>query len=354
MNYLALGMAAVSAIVLHPPPAPPPGPSAFGVWVLASSVVAYLELFELGFGGATTKLVAEDAKVRPEQAVRMINTTFFVLVPMGVIALLAGVGIAFFFPGLVHVAAALHDQVIIVVAVLAVGLAVSIPATPSAAPSWATSASTCSPSSNASMGLATAVASIVVVVTGGGIVPLAIATTIISVLFQCVRLGHGAPHHPGGPDPSPAGRPGPGAPTRTSRAGSCSRPSWPATLAGDVWCVGIVLGVRPAAIYAVGAKLAKAANQGLDSLAAGLLPLRLGHGRNKGPGALRRSPSTASGCTLVGMLIGLLLSSSWPAPASGPGWAPATTPRPTSSSSWRCRRSGLAGPGSGQPPRSGT
>jgi len=53
---------------------------------------------------------------------------------MGVIALGAGIAIAFFFPNVVHVSAVLHDQVIICVAILAVGLAVSIPATPSAAP----------------------------------------------------------------------------------------------------------------------------------------------------------------------------------------------------------------------------
>ena len=61
------------------------GKTTYGLWVVASGAVAYLELFELGFGGATTKLISEDASVRPALALRTLNTTFFVLVPLGLI-----------------------------------------------------------------------------------------------------------------------------------------------------------------------------------------------------------------------------------------------------------------------------
>ena len=83
MNYVAQIVAAVAAIVITPLLLKHLGQSLFGVWILASSVVTYLQLFAAGFGGATTRLVAEDAAERPEVAVRTLNTTFFVLLPWG-------------------------------------------------------------------------------------------------------------------------------------------------------------------------------------------------------------------------------------------------------------------------------
>ncbi len=308
-NYMALAVTAVSAIVVTPLLLHHLGRSAFGVWVLASTVVAYLELFELGFGGATTKLVAEDAHVRPDQAVRMINTTFFVLVPMGVIALGMGIVIAFFFPNIVHVSAVLHDQVIICVAVLAVGLAVSIPGDTFGGSLMGHQRFDLLSMSNASMGIAISVASVVIVVLGGGIVPLAVATTIISVSFQGVRwalLRHIIPE----------ARIRPRLVDRLRLRAAANISGWfllsavlQATLqACDVVIVGIVLGVRPAAVYAVGAKLAKAANQSLDSLAVVFFPYASATVRNSDAGGLKNIVIDAVRVTLlVGILIALLL-----------------------------------------------
>jgi O-antigen/teichoic acid export membrane protein len=308
-NYMALGVTAVSAIVVTPLLLHHLGQSAFGVWVLASTVVAYLELFELGFGGATTKLVAEDAHVRPDQAVRMINTTFFVLVPMGVIALAMGIVIAFIFPGAVHVSAVLHDQVIICVAVLAVGLAVSIPGDTFGGSLMGHQRFDLLSLSNASMGIAVAVASVVIVLLHGGIVPLAIATTLISVSFQGVRwamLRHIIPE----------ARIRLRLVDRLRLRAAANISGWfllqavlQATLmACDVVIVGIVLGVKAAAVYAVGAKLAKAAAQSMDSLSVVFFPYASATVRNKDAQGLQEIVIDAVRVTvLVGALIALLL-----------------------------------------------
>jgi O-antigen/teichoic acid export membrane protein len=308
-NYMALAVTALSAIIVTPLLLHHLGQSAFGVWVLASTVVAYLELFELGFGGATTKLVAEDAHVRPDQAVRMINTTFFVLVPMGVIALAMGIVIAFLFPGAVHVSAVLHDQVIICVAVLAVGLAVSIPGDTFGGSLMGHQRFDLLSISNASMGIAIAIASVVIVVLHGGIVPLAIATTLISISFQGVRwamLRHIIPE----------ARIRLRLIDRLRLRAAANISGWfllqavlQATLmACDVVIVGIVLGVKPAAVYAVGAKLAKAAGQGMDSLAVVFFPYASATVRNKDAQGLQEIVIDAVRVTLlVGALIALLL-----------------------------------------------
>ena len=308
-NYMALAVTAVSAIVVTPLLLHHLGKSAFGVWVLASTVVAYLELFELGFGGATTKLVAEDAHVRPDQAVKMINTTFFVLVPLGVIALGVGIGISFIFPGAVHVGAALHTQVIVCVAVLALGLAVSIPGDTFGGSLIGHQRFDLLSLSNASMGIAIAVASVVIVLLGGGIVPLAVATTAISIFFQLVRWAMVRHIIPGA-------RIRPRLIDRLRLRAAANISGWfllaavlQATLAAcDVVIAGIVLGVKAAAVYAVGAKLAKAANQSMDSLSVVFFPYASATVRNRDAGELKGIVVDAARVTLlVGVLIALIL-----------------------------------------------
>jgi O-antigen/teichoic acid export membrane protein len=315
-NYLALAAAAGSAIVVTPLLLHYLGRSAFGVWVLASTVVAYLELFELGFGGATTKLVAEDAHIRPDQAVRMINTTFFVLVPMGILALGVGILVAFFFPGVVHVSSGLHNQVIVCVAVLAVGLAVSIPGDTFGGSLAGHQRFDLLSLANASMGISIAVASVVIVVLGGGIVALAVATSVIAIAFQFVRWGmlrHIIPEARIRPRLIDT--------VRLRAAANIS--GWflsyavlQATLAAcDVVIVGIILGVKPAAVYAVGAKLAKAADQSLDSLAVVFFPYASATVRNIEGGNLEDIVIDGARVTLlVGAQIALLL-----AVLAGPG-----------------------------------
>ena len=308
-NYVALAVTALSAIVVTPLLLHHLGRSAFGVWVLASTVVAYLELLELGFGGATTKLVAEDAHVRPDQAVRMINTTFFVLVPMGAVALIVGVLIAYFFPHIVHIAPDQHRQVFICVAVLAVGLAVSIPGDTFGGSLAGFQRFDLLSLANASMGIAIAVASVVIVLLGGGIVALAVATTVITVAFQGVRwamLRHIIP----------GARIRPRLIDRLRLRAAANISGWflvysllQATLAAcDVVIVGIVLGVGPAAVYAVGAKLAKAANLSIDSMTIVFFPYASATMRNKDRDALKDIVIDGVRVTmLVGVLISLLL-----------------------------------------------
>ena len=304
MNYAAQGTLALSALVLTPILLHHLGPSVFGVWVLASSAVAYLELFELGFGGATTKLIAEDALVRPAAALTTLNTTFFVLVPLGLLALLAGIVLSFLFPGLVHVAPHLRTQVTVVVAVLAFGLAVSIPGDTFGGALVGHQRYDLLALSNATLVACTAGACIGVVETGGGIVGLAIVTTVISIVVQGVRLFMVSRILPG---------------TRISRrladraqkSKTRRLSGWfllQAVLAaiyqtGDVMVVGIVLGLPPAAIYAVGSKLSIAGINGLDSMAQVFFPHASATDRNEGPSALKQIAIDGTRVTLVAGLM---------------------------------------------------
>lgn len=309
MNYVAQIVTALAAIVITPLLLKHLGRSAFGVWILASSIVTYLQLFAAGFGGATTRLVAEDAAVRPEVAVRTLNTTFFVLVPLAALALVAGVVIAFLFPSMFHVTPALHTDVVIAVAVLAVAMAAALPCDTFGGALLGHQRFDLLSISNALLVATTTAASIVIVVNGGGIVPLAVATTLISLSFHVVRyamLRHIEPS------------------TRLSRRlvdrvqlrRAARLSGWFLVLAVltavyntlcDVLIVGIVAGVRAAAVYAVGSRLAKAAMQALDSLAQVFFPHAAHTARNESRDALAGITIDGTRVTLLGGTMAALV-----------------------------------------------
>lgn len=308
MNYAAQGTSAVAAIVLTPLLLHHLGRTAFGIWVLASTVVIYLELFELGFGGATTKLIAENASARPQQALRTLNTTFLALVPLGAVALVTGVGIAFAFPSVMHVAPALHGQVIVTVLVLAVGLAISIPGDTFGGALMGHQRYDLLGLSNSLLVACSFVVSIVIVELGGGLVALATGTTAVGIAFHLVRFAMLRRIAPGTRIAFHLA-------DRSQLRSVMHLSGWfllnavlqAVYLACDVVVVGIILGVRAAAVYGIASKLASAATQGLDSLAEVFFPHAASVARNKDRGALTEiAVDGTRAAMLVGMLITLL------------------------------------------------
>ena len=306
MNYAAQGTAALSALILTPLLLHHLGKPAFAVWVLASNVVLYLELFELGFGGATAKLVAEDASVRPEEALRTLNTTFFALIPLGLLAFATGIGIAFVFPVVVHVTPALHHQVVVVVILLSLGLAVSIPGDTFGGSLIGHQRFDMLGLSNAGLVASTLVASIVIVELGGGLEALGVGVMSLSILFHLVRFAMLRRVLPGA-------RVSWRLADRTRLREVMHVSGWfmlNAVLLAiynfcDVLVVGIVLGLAPAAIYAVASKLASAASQGLDSLAQVFFPYASSVARNRDRAAL--TEITVDG-TRAAMFAGMVIS----------------------------------------------
>lgn len=281
MNYAAQGLTALMALVLTPVLLHHLGKTTYGLWVVASGAVVYLELFELGFGAASTKLIAEDASIRPDTAVRTLNTTFFVLVPLGVLALAGGVGLAFALPHMVHVAPQLRGDSFAVVILLAVALATSIPGDSFGGALIGHQRYDLMALANASMTIATGAVSIAVVVGGHGVVMLAFATTVVSIIFQLVRLGMLRRILPGT-------RLSPRLIDPAQRRHAMHLSGWFMLQAvlnavystGDVITVGIVLGLKDAAIYAVGSKLAGTVIAALDSMATVFFPYASSASRN--------------------------------------------------------------------------
>ena len=258
MNYLALATTALSSLLLTPLILHSLGRTAYGVWALAGGVVAYLELLELGFGRATTKLLAEDIGHRPEGVLRTINTNVAVLAVFGLIALVAGVVIAFAAPAIFDIPSSLRDASVAVFLVGALAVAVSIPFDAFGGALAAYQRYDLLAASNIGLVVATTLVVLGIVLTGGGLVALALGTGLVSLPFHVVRWRILRRLQP---DLRLSTR-------LVERRGikKTAALSWwflvidvsvTVILRVDLVVVGLLFGVRAVAVYAVGAKAAQ-------------------------------------------------------------------------------------------------
>lgn len=300
VNYAAAGMNAVITLVVTPVLLHNLGAAAFGVWSLAVSLTSYLELFEFGFGAATTKTVAEDAGRRPERVVRTLNTSLVVLTVLGSLAGLTALVLAAGSPSWFSFPEDLRTQGAVAVGVMGLALAVSVPGDAFGGALAGHQRYDLLSGSNLVQMALTAAASIAIVLAGGGIVPLAVATSGIGVAMHGVRfwlLRRLVPSF------------------RLSRRfveRERLRPlmslSWwflvsqvMATVIQriDLVVVGAALGVREVAIFAIGAKLAQFVARGFRELTAVLMP----HAASlAGAGRTERLPAVVADGTRAALL----------------------------------------------------
>ena len=273
MNYAASAGNAVYSLAVIPLIVRGLGKSAFGVWAIATSITSYLELFNLGFGAATTKKVAEDAGRRPDRVRVTINTGFFVLVVFGVIALVTSTVMAFGTPHWFDVPDGLRDEAVLAVLALGVLLAASVPGDSFGGALAGHQRFDLLSLSNLVQVLLTSIASVVVIVLGGGIVPLAVTMMVIGLAMHPLRW---AMLRRVAPDLRLSPRYVDRREVRSMSALSgwflVSQLSGTVIFRIDTVVVGAVLGVEAAAVYAVGSKLAFFCQRAARDLATLLMP----------------------------------------------------------------------------------
>ena len=119
----------VTPIILHVT-----GPTAFGLWVLIGSVVAYGSLLDLGIGGALTKYVAEyRATSQPGMARRAISTGIRLYLVLGAIVAVVGVLLAPVIAVLLGVPTEQRALAVATTGLMSIGLGIAIPATTASA-----------------------------------------------------------------------------------------------------------------------------------------------------------------------------------------------------------------------------
>ncbi len=104
-RYLAIAIEMVVGFLLLPFNVAHLGQSAYGLWVLTTSVTAYFSVLDLGYSGALVKFVAQYRARRDAQALNeVLSTTFFLFTLFGVLTYVVALVLAAHLDAVVHIA----------------------------------------------------------------------------------------------------------------------------------------------------------------------------------------------------------------------------------------------------------
>ncbi len=164
------------------------GPQKYGIWIFVGSTVAYVELLDLGIGGAVVSFVARLSAAGDEDGLdRTISTSFFVLVGLGLIAFVVAVVASQFVPDAIHLGPALGHTTRVLLIVVGFDMAVSLPMDIFGCGLVALQRFELLNLSMVGVVVAQAVAWTVILLTGGGLLELGFVTVAISLAGQAVR-----------------------------------------------------------------------------------------------------------------------------------------------------------------------
>jgi O-antigen/teichoic acid export membrane protein len=263
-TYLNAVVVALMILVMTPILTHHLGVTRFGVWVLIGSLIPYFELVELGFANSTISYVAKHREAGGAELIhRTLNTSFFVLMLPGLLAAALALVVAVYLPDIVHsIPPDLIGQARILLLLLAFDMAVSIPMDTFGGALVALQRFDLLNATLISVTVLQAIAWVVVLQLHGGLVALGVVTVVIGLCGQGARylLARRLV-----PQLSVSLR----AVDRSILRSFLGLSGWfslgevsAAVNAGvDVIIVGIVVGVRGAALFAVAARLASIPTQ---------------------------------------------------------------------------------------------
>jgi len=164
------------------------GTQRFGIWVFVGSTITYVQLLDLGFGGAVVAAVARLIARGDEAALeRALNTSFFILLGLGVVGMgVCGLAAAFL-PGALHLEGSLAATTRDLFLLLGFDVAVSIPMDTFGCGLVALQRYDLLNATLIGVAVGQAVGWTVVLLSGGGLLLLGIASVSISLVGQGVR-----------------------------------------------------------------------------------------------------------------------------------------------------------------------
>lgn len=187
-NYLTTVVAIVLAVVVTPVLVRGLGKDAYGVWGLVMSVILYFGLLNVGFGDATVKFVAASwANHDTDELRRVIATSAFALMIPGLLILVISPGLALLFPVIFHVPSGLVVPAMVLVVLSALDLAFAISSDTYGATLIGLQRYDLLSATVAGTALAQAAAWTVIILLGGGLIALGVATVTLSLVGQFAR-----------------------------------------------------------------------------------------------------------------------------------------------------------------------
>jgi len=165
------------------------GHEEYGIWVLVASIVGYLELLELGLAGTTVTFIGRHHASGDHKALEQtINTSFFTLAVLGGAALVVAAFVAVILPSLVHVSPGLVTTTRALVIILGIDIAASIPMDTFGGGLVALHRFEMLNATLIAVTIARAIAWILVLANGGGLLELGIVTVALGLVGQAARF----------------------------------------------------------------------------------------------------------------------------------------------------------------------
>jgi O-antigen/teichoic acid export membrane protein len=188
-NYALTAVLVLVALITTPILTHHLGTERFGIWIFVGSAITYVQLLDLGFGGAVVSAVAGlSAKGDEDGLERTLNSSFFLLAGLGLVALVAcGLG-AMFLPHAIHLRGTLAVTARDLLLLLGLDVALSIPMDTFGCGLVALQRFDLLNATLIGVAIMQAIAWTVVLVSGGGLLLLGIVTVSISLMGQGVRF----------------------------------------------------------------------------------------------------------------------------------------------------------------------
>lgn len=161
------------------------GAGDYGIWVLVASFVAYGGLLDLGVGAAVTKYVADlRARGRPDEASELIATALAMYCVIALVVLVMTVPLAWLAPSIFNVRPGQEQTLRVVIALTGAALAIQLPATAAYAVLRGLQRFDLNNLIGVGATLAQAVATVAVLLLGGGVVGLAAIALPLTLFTQ--------------------------------------------------------------------------------------------------------------------------------------------------------------------------
>jgi O-antigen/teichoic acid export membrane protein/GT2 family glycosyltransferase len=187
-NYVLTGVLVAVALVTTPILTRHLGTERYGIWIFVGSAITYVQLLDLGFGGAVVAAVARlSARGDEDGLEQTLNSSFFVLAVLGLVAMAVCVVAAQFVPAALHLDPPLAGTARDLLLVLGLDVAVSIPMDTFGCGLVALQRYDLLNATLIGVALCQAVAWTVVLVGGGGLLALGVVTVCISLVGQFAR-----------------------------------------------------------------------------------------------------------------------------------------------------------------------
>lgn len=104
------------------------GQDAYGMWITIGSFIGYMGIMDVGITGSVTQMIAKsDTKDQMSRINTIVNNSFFLQIAIGLVIILTGSGLSFFFPSWFKIDTVAEDTVWLAFLLAAISYGIALP-----------------------------------------------------------------------------------------------------------------------------------------------------------------------------------------------------------------------------------